>query len=429
MARLIIGGNPGSRYTNTTGKVLYQLIVQFDSSCGVCVQYANKVGDSWPIPFHRGCRCTQRPIYPGQTSEPFLDFREEIRKLDIAQQNRVMGAANYRLVESGVVKYEDVVTERRVRNLREVVARQKLTVDQMTRAGVPKRDASEAYNAVHTGTHTATEQRRQQLIDKLMSAGYTGDQIKTTVGQQLATRLSQVNYANRPVVPIVPKDGKFKLPIPTNRVVPQRVEAVSVTELAKALVGRKFADMAAMDAWGKEHFGKWADGLSKAERDELKNYTETDFTSINRRLRTGGRLYQMTEDEFDEKVKQLDSALSKAEVPEPVIAYRGVIGDFAKKLGESKPGEVVTDLGYSSTSLREDKAVEFGGDNGISLTSNTMMRISVPKGAKGAYLNAARISTYTGENELLLMRGTKFRVIKTEKTGKDSYIVEAEIIP
>lgn len=209
MARLIIGGIPGSRYTNTTGKVLYQLIVQFDYSCGVCISYANKVGDSWPIPFHRGCRCTQRPIYPGQTSEPFLDFRDEIRKLDVAQQNRVMGAANYRLVESGVVKYEDVVTERRVRNLREVVARQKLTVDQMTRAGVPKRTASEAYNAVHTNTHTATEQRRQQLVDNLMSRGYTGDQIRQYAGQSLASRLSMTDYSNRPKpsppTPPVPK--------------------------------------------------------------------------------------------------------------------------------------------------------------------------------------------------------------------------------
>lgn len=430
MARLVIGGNPGSRYTNTTGKVLYQLIVTFDNSCGVCIQFANKVGDSWPIPFHRGCRCTQRPIYPGQTSEPFLDFREEIRRLDPAQQNRVMGSANYRLVESGVVKYEDVVTERRVRNLREVVARQKLTVDQMVRSGVGKREASQAYDAVNTGTHTAVEQRRKQLIDKLMSAGYTGDQIKSTVGQQLASRLSPVDYKNRPTVPIIPKDGKFKLPIPANKVVPQKIEPAKVEAVAKVLVGLRFGDdMAAMDAWGKRHFQSWADGLTKKERDELRNYTETDFTSINRRLRTGGKLYQMSEEDFNEKVQQIDSALGKAEIPEPVVSYRGVIGDFAKKLGESKPGEVVTDLGYSSTSLREGKAVEFAGDNGISLTSNTVMRISIPAGTKGAYLNAAKISTYVGENEILLARGTKFRVIKTEKTGKDAYTVDVEVIP
>lgn len=209
MARLVIGGQPGTRYTNTTGKVLYQLIVTFDNSCGVCISFANKVGDSFPLPFHRGCRCTQRPIYPGQTCEPFVDFREEIRKLDIAQQNRVMGAANYRLVESGVVKYEDVVTDRRVRNLREVVARQKLSVDQMVKAGVPKRDATEAYNAVNTKTHTQSEQRRKELIGNLMSRGYTGDQIRTYAGQSLASRLSLADYQNRPKpsppTPPVPK--------------------------------------------------------------------------------------------------------------------------------------------------------------------------------------------------------------------------------
>jgi hypothetical protein len=36
MARRIIAGEPGTAYTNDTGRTLYQLIVNWQNSCAIC---------------------------------------------------------------------------------------------------------------------------------------------------------------------------------------------------------------------------------------------------------------------------------------------------------------------------------------------------------------------------------------------------------
>lgn len=130
------------------------------------------------------------PVFPGQTAKPFADFREKILEVSPAQQAAIMGRGNLALVESGVVKWSDVVTSGRIRSLREVVSRGGLTVDQMVRAGVQESHALEAYNAVHTGTHTATEKRRKELTDALLAKGYSSSQISSAAGKAVAYRVT-----------------------------------------------------------------------------------------------------------------------------------------------------------------------------------------------------------------------------------------------
>ncbi len=190
MPRLMISGEPGEVHVNDTGKIQYQLIVSWHNSCAVCIQFDHKVGSFWPIPFHRGCLCTQLPVTPGQAARPFVDYREKIQAVSHAQRANIMGRSNLAMVESGLVNWSDVVTPTRIRSLREVVSRKRLTVDQMVASGVTRGRAREAYDAVHTGTHTETEARRQELVKKILAKGYTRRQILDAAGRSIGSRVS-----------------------------------------------------------------------------------------------------------------------------------------------------------------------------------------------------------------------------------------------
>ena len=131
--RIIYDGDAGTRFTNNTGKVLFQFIAALHNTCGVCLQYHLKISVAWPIPIHYNCRCIQRIVKPGQQAKhDFCNYRELLDGFDESQKTAAIGASNYRLLKSGLAKWDDIVTPNRVRDFCEVVARNNLTVNQMT---------------------------------------------------------------------------------------------------------------------------------------------------------------------------------------------------------------------------------------------------------------------------------------------------------
>lgn len=186
--RQTIGGEPGESFTNTTGRVLWQLRVRFENSCGRCIADANRIGPRWPTPYHRGCNCTNVPIMPGATAEPFLDFQDEVRKLDKTQQRRVMGAANWRLVEAGVVAWEDVVNRQRIKTFREVVALKKLTVDQLRKAGIPRALAERTVADAETKRKTRNAVQ-SDAVARLRKLGVSDEQIRDEFKRRLKLRV------------------------------------------------------------------------------------------------------------------------------------------------------------------------------------------------------------------------------------------------
>jgi hypothetical protein len=210
VAKVTFNGSPGSTWQNTTGKVQYQLHVKWANSCGLCAQYDRAIGPWWPIPFHRNCRCVQKPVHPNGTSEPFVDFREKIRELDRDQQGRICGVAALKLVEAGTVQWNDVVTSNRIRSLREVVSRQKLTVRQMTDAGVKKSTAEKAHGAVHTPEHEHAEEQRKEAVAELKRLGVGSEEVRKAFGEGIAKRVAiKAGPSERPE----PPSGPF-LPLP-----------------------------------------------------------------------------------------------------------------------------------------------------------------------------------------------------------------------
>lgn len=188
MARVIFNGKPGETWTNDTGRVRYQLLVNWANTCGVCAQYDHAIGPAWPLPYHRNCRCRQVAIVPGADAEPFVDFLAIARGLDEEGLRALVGASNFRLVESGVVRWEDVVTPYRVRSLHEVVAVKKLPVDRLVAAGVRRDRAEKAWETVHTPEHQLVEAQRRKLVAALEGAGLDRGTLAGLAGEALATR-------------------------------------------------------------------------------------------------------------------------------------------------------------------------------------------------------------------------------------------------
>jgi hypothetical protein len=227
-----IWGDPGKFWHNQTNLIHYQFHCAWANTCGRCAQYDGAVRPgSWGIPEHRGCNCRQTPITPGQHApEPFTDFRATIDGLDQAQKRECIGASNYRLLQAGVVKLEDIVTPYRVRDLREVVAIMKLSVQQMETVGIRTPIAQQAFLSVHTPAHHLAAQARTRLVANLQGAGLATSQIATLAARGIAGRVQISSGPSGPSRPIgggldlVLLRSFLALPIQTQRAAMKQVK-------------------------------------------------------------------------------------------------------------------------------------------------------------------------------------------------------------
>jgi hypothetical protein len=204
-ARTIIDGDPGDFWINETDRAWFQLHVTGNHTCGLCWQYNNKIARYWPLPLHGCCRCFQEAIKPGaRAPKPFIDYEKTVAKLPPHEQNRVMGKGLYSLVRHKVIDWSEAVTPGRIRTLEEVVSRNKLSVERMTKAGVTPRVARTAYESVHTPEHEIVERHRRQQIADLVRLGMPdhpgslASRLDTIVRQGAERLASRVGIAEGP---------------------------------------------------------------------------------------------------------------------------------------------------------------------------------------------------------------------------------------
>lgn len=290
---VLYNGKPGSTWSNHTGRVAYQLIVSWANSCGVCCQYDHAISGGWPIPFHYGCRCHQIPIFPESDSQEFVDYREKIADLPESQKREVVGTSNYRLIERGVVQWSDVVTEGRVRDLREVVSIRSLNLKTLTKAGVRQDIATEAVQSVSTADHTLADEARRRLTERLKAKGVQVTTARQMVAERLAARVS-ITGPSGPSTPRV----KFTPPPPSKPLTPQQIEAVlgvqlKIPEIAFGVAFVKSlrakdqrmptvtVDVAKVDeAWQRDHpdyyvpRGGQPDAVGQAKYEQVRQFVE-----------------------------------------------------------------------------------------------------------------------------------------------------------
>ncbi|WP_219470835.1 phage minor capsid protein [Nonomuraea rhizosphaerae] len=165
---------------------------------------------------------------------------------------------------------------------------------------------------------------------------------------------------------------------------------------------------------------------SRWDNDELRAieaYTGSAYTSMNSALRGPPRSGRP---ETRKLIDDLDKAMTRQSVPEPVIVHRGVDDGFTKANGvdlgsdeemEGMVGRVLRDKAYMSTSVGRQAAFHL---NDIALA------VRVPAGHPA--LNVEGLTSNPGERELLLRRGTTYVVHSVYKVNSQWY-VEAEIVP
>jgi hypothetical protein len=196
--RVTFNGEAGTRWTNSTGEAQYQFVCDLVRTCGACLQYHMAIGPFWPIPIHRNCRCRQYRIEPHAAApHEFVDFREVLDGMTQAQKRAAIGASNYKLLQAGVVKWDEIVTRYRVRTLQEVVAVNKVTLPTLERAGVKKYIAAKAHAAVHTPEQELVRQHQAELIRKIEKAGVSQEELVKELARQISGRVGIVGGGNQ----------------------------------------------------------------------------------------------------------------------------------------------------------------------------------------------------------------------------------------
>lgn len=146
--------------------------------------------------------------------------------------------------------------------------------------------------------------------------------------------------------------------------------------------------------------------MSRAEAKAIDGYQGGEFASITHRLVTGER-----DRTAEANIAQIDAVMRRSSIPTDATVYRGMSGDAAAKMmGKSpKEGKVFKAKNFVSTSLDKDRASGFGWTKSAMnpSTPQHLLEIKVPKGSKGIYMKNSF------EKELLLNRGTKFKITGT----------------
>jgi ADP-ribosyltransferase exoenzyme/Phage Mu protein F like protein len=171
-----------------------------------------------------------------------------------------------------------------------------------------------------------------------------------------------------------------------------------------------------IEEWDEKVSEPWRNKLTIAEATAIRNYTDDVYRPINKYLREN-KLDGYSEEEIKQIIEDISSGISKFNLEENIITYRGLEDNIWNSPPEILVGMKLEEQSFVSTSI--DKAVSFDG----SFKGKVQMEWRIPAGTVGAYINS--ISEFDHEHEFLLNKGTKYKVIDAvEEDGIIKMIVE-----
>ncbi|MCQ6335094.1 MULTISPECIES: ADP-ribosyltransferase [Bacillus cereus group] len=200
---------------------------------------------------------------------------------------------------------------------------------------------------------------------------------------------------------------------------------------------------------------EWLSTLTTDEKRAITYYTGPNYADINYYLRSQQQELlpesSVSKMELDTKINLIDSAINKAVLKEDITVYRNTgeqefqeakyflqpiwgpdfnsvegisnFEEYIKKaiaLVQKNINKTYTALAYTSTSLQT--GVAFG-------RSAIRMEIKVSKGTHAPYIDS--ISNYKGEKEVLLPRGSHFKITgasTVQERGQNTLIIRATLI-
>jgi len=159
--------------------------------------------------------------------------------------------------------------------------------------------------------------------------------------------------------------------------------------------------------------------LNGAQKSSVKSYASNASNEINGGLRFGWNprenimlrgLEPPQIERLKKSVENIQGAVSKTAIAEPTVVYRGTkMPDLVGKTKRELVGLEITEPGFSSTTKNTFQEfaenMSFATDN-----ENVVLEFSLKKGDKGLDLVATELSGYKNEAEILLQKGTKFKI-------------------
>nr|WP_239092334.1 ADP-ribosyltransferase [Streptomyces sp. SID14478] len=202
----------------------------------------------------------------------------------------------------------------------------------------------------------------------------------------------------------------------------EQKHAVASSELRDG--ARTFADDSEAISYGRDHWNDYAKDLPQAEKDALYDYSReggapATYKEMNGYLRGNADLG--TPDVLH-NIEHADKGLAGRPLPEDITVVRGQgVDHLGFKRPEQMIGEEITDQGYLSTSLGDNGAV------GAFADEKAIVHLRVPEGHSAIWME--NVSHFgMGERELLLGRGTTYRVTHAFEDG-GQWHVYGEVLP
>ncbi|MFE9764301.1 ADP-ribosyltransferase [Streptomyces sp. NPDC005808] len=191
--------------------------------------------------------------------------------------------------------------------------------------------------------------------------------------------------------------------------------AVAQAELADGTNLAPSASNTAGKAYGDAAWNDFLDNLDPEAHNALHTYSDHYYTQINDPLREKVKL----SDDMQHVVDNMDRVMGSHPVPENIMVVRGTDVSYLKlrSLLEMQ-GNIYDDLGYTSTSLGKDPAFAF---------QPVHLHLRVPEGTPALWID--HISANKGERELLLARGTEYKVTRVFQDAAGKWQVYGEVLP
>lgn len=160
----------------------------------------------------------------------------------------------------------------------------------------------------------------------------------------------------------------------------------------------------------------WEQSLTRTQREAIETYKGDGYTATNAWLRDDDSALADLDDDDIEVARilsdDLSSAMKSARLPQSVTTYRGIPKHRAQAFANLKPGDIVSDPGFFSSSLSKDIAGKFG-----EFTIEARLQRGAPAIAFIHYIPDVNHVEY----EVLLNAGYRMRVVEVQS---DKLIVE-----
>ena len=198
---------------------------------------------------------------------------------------------------------------------------------------------------------------------------------------------------------------------------PEQQHAVAAAELAHGTNPAPSVSNAAGLEYGHAHWKEFMDGLDPERKEGLVTYTGSAYDPINDHLRYDTEV----PDSILHTIDEMDKVMDARPVPEDIMVVRGTgIGHFGLDSPMELQGGVWDDKAFTSTAIGKTPPPPFDA-------KPVWMHLRVPKDTPALWLES--ITLVKGERELLLARGTEYKVTRVFVDEAGKWHAYGEVLP